>query len=81
MDVSSVNIYYVLLVGKDRLSLACVFMEVDVFRWFKMCAKMSVVAKVESGEFREKFKENKRSSSYSEKEIRLSWGRTLGTQG
>lgn len=43
MDVSSVNIYYVLLVGKDRLSLACVFMEVDVFRWFKMCAKMSVV--------------------------------------
>lgn len=46
------------------------------------CVLKCLWYKVESGEFREKFKENKRSSSIQEKEIRLSWGRTLlGTQG
>lgn len=63
MDVSSVNIYYVLLVGKDRLSSA-----VSSWRLMSLgdlrCVLKCLWYKVETGEFCEKFKENKKSSSY-----------------
>lgn len=64
MDVSSVHIYYVPLVGKDRLSSAMSswrLMSLGDLRYVLKC----LWYKVECGEFCEKFKENKRNSSYS----------------
>ena len=64
MDVSSMNIYYAPLVGKDRLPLVVSSLRLMSGRDLRQVLKC-LWYKVESGEFCEKFKENRRSYGYS----------------